>query len=490
MCVARTDLPPPPSQVMLVTISVVILIGSLLFIVFVVIYTMATVLTKPLQWMEKIANRITDNAGSDLSSGIDVNEDPFFPHSPVTEITALVREFKVMIISFGGGGAAKAATVAITEARNPFEIDLQAVEKIYTPGLPHRHSTAASVKHKPTAPSAKIYPDAESGRWVNAGKLSKVAVPELTTSGRVVQPTFAHSQSLFKSPLFLWVVFSIVTPLVLVLVGTSFFVSFTIKSELPGWLEDVEAASVALEKDSVETTVTLRAGLAKEIMEQPVRDLHLYSRVAGWLYFGALERSDSFTKVETGATECLASSTCAFQADWVCDCDWLDSHNSPNPMPTCDAVSDGKMKSRGGQFQSFSVEFDSETSDASGGRMTTSGGTTEEGTKWHTHDDLPGKEKGAAATGYETLYDRVRVYSALSVVEFPMYNYDESPDYSKQQGSYIGFEQDGLFIGYAGCDAKILSEPWTWKSSKDNRSPQLRPELCPQNKVGYDPRCR
>ena len=106
---------------------------------------------------------------------------------------------------------------------------------------------------------------------------------------------------------------------------------------------------------------------------------------------------------------------------------------------------------------------------------------------WSDVDQLPGAEKGSSATGYETTYDRLRVASSVPLYQV-LYNYDEFKSHAL--GAFVGFEADGLYVGFDGCRvAKNSARSW-WKSSKSNGAERLRPELCPEGKHGYDPRCR
>jgi len=53
----------------------------------------------------------------------------------------------------------------------------------------------------------------------------------------------------------------------------------------------------------------------------------------------------------------------------------------------------------------------------------------------------------------------------------------------------IALEADGMMVGYVGCDNAYLGLS-DWSSSESNTAANLRPELCPLGKYGYDPRCR
>lgn len=101
---------------------------------------------------------------------------------------------------------------------------------------------------------------------------------------------------------------------------------------------------------------------------------------------------------------------------------------------------------------------------------------------------LPGAYKGSSAAGYETTYDRVRVLSAQSVADFPLFNYHVARGEQKTLGSYVGFEADGMFAGWSGCESNA-GLPF-FKSTKENGVAKNRPDLCPLGKFGYDARCR
>lgn len=104
-----------------------------------------------------------------------------------------------------------------------------------------------------------------------------------------------------------------------------------IRGNLQKWLEDVRAASFALEQDAIVTatlgkhpygsshacicpgivnseppppTFLARAAFGQEVIDRFMRDLHLYTRTAGWLLFGALQRSEAFTYMRSGAEGC------------------------------------------------------------------------------------------------------------------------------------------------------------------------------------------
>ena len=104
---------------------------------------------------------------------------------------------------------------------------------------------------------------------------------------------------------------------------------------------------------------------------------------------------------------------------------------------------------------------------------------------WDEISKLPGSEKGALASGYSTTYDRLRVISA-SPVHQVVYNQDVSKKYSLFTA--VGFESDGLVVTFMGCQTNNLVTFGSWSSTEENKAYEIRPELCPLGKYGYDPR--
>jgi len=71
------------------------------------------------------------------------------------------------------------------------------------------------------------------------------------------------------------------------------------------------------------------AEFGREVMSRYARDLHMYTRTTGWLLFGALRRSASFTELRTGSEECKYyeddPDACPFKKREVpCDCSLLE----------------------------------------------------------------------------------------------------------------------------------------------------------------------
>lgn len=217
------------------------------------------------------------------------------------------------------------------------------------------------------------------------------------------------------------------------------------------------------------------------------------TRVAGWLYFGAVQRSNAFTAVESASEECkiFAEGSCPFymsgRAPCSCEWDFLMPANCTNYNAT---------ESRA--LQKIFWALQSQDSDADTGRRTASPsylldgvGSTPATTQWWGNTSiLPGSEKGQQAAGYATSYDRLRVASALAIVKLPIYNYAHSLGLTNRiDGVYMGLEEDGLFTGFNGCKHTHADFAF-WQSADYNYAAAINPELCPLGKYGYDPRCR
>jgi hypothetical protein len=131
--------------------------------------------------------------------------------------------------------------------------------------------------------------------------------------------------------------------------------------------------------------------------------------------------------------------------------------------------------------ESLSTQEDGDRNSTGFPRESTSPATTG---WWANATAVPGFENGAAASGHDSTYDRLRVSSAIPVFQV-LYNYDDVKD--TVLGQYVAFEADGMFLGYRGCP-DVGSSSANWVSSEENGAARLRPELCPLGKYGYDPR--
>lgn len=216
------------------------------------------------------------------------------------------------------------------------------------------------------------------------------------------------------------------------------------------WLADVKAVSSMIEKDAVVTATLARAVFGQEVVSRFMRDLHVYARTTGWLLFGGLQRSGSFSQMRSGSEECKTyeenTFDCPFKTEDVpCDCAWDDNYASEGQCINYD--SQGINSSRYLQtnmFEGLRSDIDPSTGNRVASSFPNISTSPEETAWWASPDEMPGASKGAQASGFSTVYDRVRVLSALSVIHFPMYNYFPGRDERIHLGSYVGLAADGM----------------------------------------------
>jgi hypothetical protein len=261
-----------------------------------------------------------------------------------------------------------------------------------------------------------------------------------------------------SSRLFIWITCLIGIPILLTACFITFWGEFWIRNSLDVWLADVREASYALEKDSLVSVTRSRASFGEEVMFRFLRDLHLYSRVAGWLLFGALQRSGMFSEMRSGAQECKVydaskGEICPFKENQIpCDCAWNDPYVTS--LEQCTFYGD-KYDSRVLQqniMEGQQDDIDSSTGNRNSTSFPSVASTPEQTSWWASPEEMPGSEKGVNASGYKTVYDRVRVLSALSVVHMPLYNYYPGRDEDRHLGSYIGLEADGMVSCYPAIE--------------------------------------
>jgi hypothetical protein len=407
--------------------------------------------------------------------------------TPKTELTDVLNEFNKMVASFSGGLLAKSEQGTRIEIRNPFALrnefaDLYASRKVssFAYNLDDVQSTGDE--------------DSGTGRhnfrkfgFVHIG--SNLNVPASTgehsaaKGHRETKAFMEKSKRGCSSRLFLWTVALIVTPLLLTSISISSTVYYTATEEFElsvdfakGYYLDVRLAALSVH-------AKLRADYVASLVDVSVRDLYLLTRYSGWLVFGGVKRADSFTEIMNGLEECKPyaddPSQCPYiKRNFVCNCARNDA------IGECtNASSDGSRPWQRTQVLAQRTDAlpDGDRNFSSYPRASTSVETT---MWWDDIQAVPGWEKGSNASGYDTLYDRLRVSSAMPL--FPVLdNYNHREQYI---GQYITFEADGTNIGYRGCDPEGFVESVAWKSTEENGAAALRPELCPLGKIGYDPR--
>ena len=232
----------------------------------------------------------------------------------------------------------------------------------------------------------------------------------------------------------------------------------------------------------------LRSGFVSAFSEKSTKDLAVFTRYSSWLLFGALNRSGTFTELSSGIEECKNYSDDFWQCphyveNLVCDCAWGESDYD-------DVCSDFPDPSSSRNLQ-VPWWISEEADTPNGDRLTTSFPdgfeSPETGVWWDDVNSLPGSDAGANASGHDSIYDRVRVISSVPVT-IPLYNYGHGKPEETMSGLGIGFESDGTFVMYEGCSTARHVSLSSWSSSLANRASELRPELCPIGKHGYDPR--
>lgn len=344
----------------------------------------------------------------------------------------------------------------------------------------------AKLQSKPT----HLFSCSESTR-ANKGYITTMVEVDETGAGRFeneLRSSISHNQIL-RSPLFWWIMGLIVVPVLLTMALICTTVTVNVTTVLPSWLEKAEVASVLLEREFVTEASISHAALAQETFVPPIADLHLLTRVAGWLVFGGLKMSGSFTEMAQGTEECKTfpnDGTCPFFRDpskLVCDCRWNDPH-----LDTCQNYDNWRAR----QKQHYAAQAQ-DADPTTGARTSTSFPAVDFSPSstlwWDDTAQMPGYSNGTLTQGYGTTFDRMRVMSATAVVTVPLYNYRLNCTEKKHLGIYVGWEADGTLAGYSGCDHSYLHYSH-FRSTKENRAHVISPQLCPLWKYGYDSRCR
>lgn len=479
--------------------------------------------------------------------------------SPKTEISELVSEFQVMIQGFSGIGASRVAASSLEEIKNIFtwkdefrqlydlnpmlENKLEAareqamsVTRRLSSCRRLNDSTASSgggghfSTGKGFGPSVDLpgtssvlsnYSDYDEenttfrsaemklGSNTNFGsparpKASKMKHTSTRTNFGSNLPNSSHyrnekvddSVRISRSSLFRWVLGAIAVPLLVTNIVICSLVARQLLNSFPELLQSGKDISYKLEEYRLKADAALSASQGEQVLPSSLRDLYLLTRVSGWLLFGAVGRSDSFTSTELEfLEECKSfvkkeNGTCPFFLDETrspCDCAWNDPWRRQ-----CTNLASSRRLQRA-WFMCQARDFDPIT----GSRTEAIGyprfdSLPEDTCWWDNVTDMPGAFAGSNASGYETTYDRLRVISALSSVSLPLYNYvnnDRHQTFHTSMSSYVAFEADGGYWGFAGCNYDFASYSG-FKSSAANMAFAVNQDLCPVGKYGYDPRCR
>jgi hypothetical protein len=334
--------------------------------------------------------------------------------------------------------------------------------------------------------------------WTNEGR-------NLKPSSRAMKQN-AHDGDYASAPLrsrlFRWILLMIVLPMALTYSCIACTISRRVMKLVPKWTDDVRDSSFEIQLDVLNLESKFSSLFAQTAVTTPVRDLFVFTRVAGWLYADALKlKTDAFIEMGSGSEECkLYEESCPWYSDSnllknaPCDCDWLDQ-----PEPGCFRRDEASpLRNRDTRWMQKLFHSGKRTdADVMTGRrgfssyprVDTSAANT---SWWHDLAEVPGAPNGNNASAYETTFDRLRTFSALSLIIFPLYNYRAAlynTGKHKFLGTYFGFEADGLISGWAGCSHPSTTYPH-FQSTEANGAFKVNATLCPEGSFGYDARCR
>ena len=501
-----------------------------MIIVVLIVWFVSNRLTQPLLWIDKVSWNIVNHKSerADESLRVKTADDENLSTlkcASRTEITQLVSEFRNMLTGFSGSGASTVALSKPSELPNEmtWRSDFQQLYKMSsyakrkksfrqrTNGTSGTSKTDEDTISNPSSHGEAVgamLPKVDDVPFVEDTGVSYTvpAPPKKNVGHNIVAPSdnlnkkneleneFSvqkiHS---YRSSLFWWILILIAIPLVLTNIIICTLVSKKMVSTVPDWVTIVEEASLKLERDSLKATAGMEASVAADMIHEVVRDLHFMTRMAGWLLFGGVERSGTLVDMDEYTEDCKnypEDRSCPFFSSGraVCPCDW---EHYP-PKGACKVFPEG-FDTRSMQRRMWLMQ--AVDSDETGARFSASSfpemsSRSNNTLWWNTTEDLPGAWKGRNASGFETAYDRIRVTSAMALVDVPVYNYKTALGRRKHDiGSYLSFEADGSLSGYDGCDFDndALSR---WKSTEGNHAAEIAPHLCPLGKHGYDSRCR
>ena len=240
------------------------------------------------------------------------------------------------------------------------------------------------------------------------------------------------------SPLFIWTVILIVTPLLLTTITISVVVLTGISRQFDNSVEDSEQHYLDVAVKALSVYVSLRADFVSIYTGRSVRDLYLMTRYGNWILFGGLQLAGSFTEMVTEVNECKgaeSTESCPWVlANAVCDCTWYYSDSFG-----CEQYPELERQKL--HFPFFVVSSDAAL--PNGTRLTTdypNNSVSPNTTLWWDGPYLlPGSENNVSTGRLYTTYDRIRTISA-----FPLFsvlsNYDLENENSV--GHSFSFEED------------------------------------------------
>ena len=304
--------------------------------------------------------------------------------------------------------------------------------------------------------------------------------PQLETDTSVGSTAVRHSS------IFLCILSCVALPLILCMIGISTYVVLTVSWTLPTLVKDLEEGYTLLQRSFHRDFAQTEAETISHILYLQLRDLYLYNRLAGWLMLGAVQQANTFTTMATGAEKCKVfapEQTCPNVPPPTCSCGWNDPFET-----SCESID--SFKSRQSQTQYFEG-LREDVDPITGNRNSTSypqyGSLPGETLFWDGINSLPGSDSQYETKGVDDSFARLRAASALSVVQFPLYNYVQGHNLPRAWSTAISFEADGMVAGYSGCsDDHIYAGH---EQITDDNEAWTISDLCPEGKYGLDSRC-
>jgi len=475
-----------------------ILIGGFVGLVpvMIVIFAVSLYLTMPLVWINEIGNKILQSFGSNVEE-INISSMPWsYRYAPRTEISLLVEQFRRMVSKFSGQGTAKVFKRQHFEVKNPFELQ-GCFRSFYNTQRQDNNNTELLTYGSPITSDADTH-DAEIpiimhrnhhqtggeavryNERVNWGPNIKSAETGTSRSSVISQLTMNRVGS---RKLFWWIVGSITLPLIGTFFAITFYTVWMIQRSLLPLFEEVERTFVdIILVQGLPVFTMYRALYLSQATSNALSQLFVLNRMAGWLLFGALNTSTTFTSIVTAAEMCKEYSMhnpCPFIESTpiaTCDCAWNDPWGKP-----CDIFPAGQSRLLQRVF------FEGIRNDVfpNGDRNSTSypdvGNLPDTTSFWDSATQVPGSENQYNASGYYNTYDRLTALSALSAIQIPLYNSEQ--DSRTTWGTYVGFEAGGVIGGYSGCQDSHAYYA-DFRSTDANGAAENNPDLCPLGKYG------
>jgi len=432
---------------------------------------------------------LVNHADERSSNNLLLPEDPGMPVTahgctPTTEITELVREFKAMINGFSGEGAATLAQPDFFEIPNQltWQSEYQQLYSFSAKAIDDKTVRLEFVDVERRTEeggerSAETDGDAAPSEAIPV-PTSIVLAPPKRNLGPNLESDYKEKKRMdsrfgggnirvLRSSLFWWLLVLIVLPLILTNTTICWIVSHRIVDSMDDFVNAVVVDSLALELEVLQSSAALKATEASINISDILRSLFIMTRFAGWLFFGGVERSDGFSRMEEAAQECRGYSQvniCPVYFDFErtpCVCSWHDL-TQKDTLP-CLPINQTDPR----YFQHKFFFCQARDADSRNGRRDEAASFGTEGIDdssantlfWDDIGAVPGASKGSNSSGYETTYDRIRVSSAMSVVEIPVYNFATNLGLERKfLASSVAFDADGMMSGYryVTLDAAIL----------------------------------